>query len=139
MCKQSGRVSNKDEAMAAQTRCVLSLCLPRMRHHVEPSRTQASYGSALRKAAGRVAKGGWYAWYYLSDRLPLLRSDENEQTNTESTELKLQTKFFAHKNTCICLFAESAGVWRGVQGSLRKVAGAKLAWLRFSEFLTHGS
>ena len=90
------------------------------------------------KRAGRVAKGGCYAWCNLSDRLPLLRSDENEQTNTESTELKLQT-FFAHKNTCSCLFAESAGVWRGVHGSLRKEAGAKLAWLRFSEFLTHGS
>ena len=38
-----------------------------------------------------------------------------------------------------CLFTESAGVWHGVRGSLHKEAGAKLAWLRFSEFLTHGS
>ena len=69
---------------------VFQVCLPRMCHHVEPSRTQASYGSALCKATGRVAKGGCYALCDLSDRLPLLRSDENKQTNTESTELKLQ-------------------------------------------------
>ena len=41
--------------------------------------------------------------------LPLLKSDKNKQTNTEDKELKLQAKFFAHKNTCSCLFAESAG------------------------------
>ena len=91
------------------------------------------------KRQGRVAKDSCYAWCDLSDRLPLLRSDENEQTNTETTELKLQTNFFAHKNTCSCLFAESAGVWHGARGSLRKEAGTKLAWLRFSEFLTHSS
>ena len=139
MCKQSGRLRNKDEAVAAQTCCVSSPCLPRMRHYVEPSRTQASYGSARRKATGRATKGGCYAWCDLSDRLPPLRSDENEQRTPENTELKLQTKCFSHKHTCSCLFAESAGVWHGVRGSSRKETGAKVAWLRFSEFLTHGS
>ena len=64
---------------------------------------------------------------------------EATKTSQENTELKLQTKFFPHKHTCSCLFAESAGVWHGMCGSLRKETGAKLAWLRFSEFWTHGS
>ena len=59
--------------MAAQTQYVSSLCLPRMHHRVEPSRMQASGRQSYQR---RLRCD-------LSDRLPL-RSDGNEQTNTEN-------------------------------------------------------
>ena len=54
-----------------------------------------------------------------------LEETKNEKINTE---LKLQTKYFVHKNMCSCHFAESVGVRHGVRET-----GAKLAWLHFSE------
>ena len=63
MCKQCGLLRYKDVAVAAQTRCVSSLCLPRMRHYVELSRTQASLEVVsrathiLRACVGGARKG----------------------------------------------------------------------------------